>query len=409
MDKKGITKQEISEKLKEFKREDMTYKSGRILGSMCTCPHEIGVEAYYMFLESNLGDSGLFKGTRKMEKEVIRMLGELLGKKDIYGHIITGGTEANIMAMRAARNSSNVKDPEIIVPKSAHFSFKKAADMLCLKLREAELDENYRVDVESVKELISDRTVAVVGIAGTTEVGVIDPIEELSKLCHKQGIYLHVDAAFGGFSIPFLSYAGYDFPKFDFSLEGVCSITIDPHKMGLAPIPTGGILFRDRNYLESISTETPYLTDKEQFTIVGTRMGASTAATWALLKYFGKEGYADISKRCMEVTKYLANGIGESGFKLIRKPQLNIVAFKSDEMEIDEIVNELDMKGWAVSVSSYPRAIRIVVMPHVKLKHAKEFVDGLSEIHTKCTLKNMHQDTERKTSLKLADKTLQGK
>lgn len=409
MDRKGITKPEIFEKLKEFKREDMTYKSGRILGSMCTCPHEVGVEAYYMFLESNLGDSGLFKGTRKMEKEVIHMLGELLGKKDICGHIITGGTEANIMAMRAARNSSNVEDPEIIVPKSAHFSFKKAADMLRLKLREAELDENYRVDIKSVKELISDKTVAVVGVAGTTELGVIDPIEELSKLCIDKNIYLHVDAAFGGFSIPFLSYGGYDLPKFDFSLEGVSSITIDPHKMGLAPIPTGGILFRDRSYLESISTETPYLTDKEQFTIVGTRMGASTAATWALLKYFGKEGYCEISKKCMEVTEYLANGIKKSGFKLIREPQLNIVTFKSDEMEIDEIVDELEKKGWAVSVSSYPQAIRIVVMPHVKMKHAEEFVGDLLEIHTKHTLESLSQNNERKTSLKLADKTIQGK
>lgn len=409
MDKKGITKQEISERLRKFKREDMTYKSGRILGSMCTCPHEVGIEAYYMFLESNLGDSGLFKGTRKMEKEVIRMLGELLGKKDICGHIITGGTEANIMAMRAARNSSDVEDPEIIVPKSAHFSFKKAADMLCLKLREAELDENYRVDIASVKELISDKTVAIVGIAGTTELGVIDPIEELSKLCQKQDIYLHVDAAFGGFTIPFLNHIGYNLPKFDFSLEGVSSITIDPHKMGLAPIPTGGILFRDRSYLESISTKTPYLTDKEQFTIVGTRMGASTAATWALLKYFGKEGYGEISKKCMEVTEYLAEAIEKSGFKLIRKPELNIVAFKSDEMEIGEIVNELDKKGWAVSVSSYPKAIRIVVMPHVKLKHAREFAGDLLEIHIKHTLKSTPQDNERNTSLKLVDKTLQGK
>ena len=327
MDKKGITKQEISEKLKEFKKEDMTYRSGRILGSMCTCPHEVGLEAYKMFLESNLGDSGLFKGTRKMEKEVIRMLGNLLGKDDVCGHIITGGTEANIMAMRAARNSSNIEDPEIIVPKSAHFSFKKAADMLCLKLREAELDENYRVDVNSVKELISDKTVAVVGIAGTTELGVIDPIEELSKLCHEENIYLHVDAAFGGFTIPFLGLSGRDLPKFDFSLEGVSSITIDPHKMGLAPIPTGGIIFRDRSYLESISTETPYLTDKEQFTIVGTRTGASTAATWALLKYLGKEGYCSIAKKCMEVTEYLAERIKKSGFNLMVEPQLNLVAF----------------------------------------------------------------------------------
>lgn len=409
MDKKGIKKQEISEKLGEFKREDMTYKSGRILGSMCTCPHEVGVEAYYMFLESNLGDSGLFKGTRQMEKEVIEMLGELLGKKDVCGHVITGGTEANIMAMRAARNSSNVENPEIIIPKSAHFSFKKAADMLCLKIREAELDENYRIDIDSVKKLISPNTVAIVGIAGTTELGVIDPIEELSDICLENNIYLHVDAAFGGFSIPFLNYIGYNFPKFDFSLPGVSSITIDPHKMGLAPIPTGCILFRGRTYLQSISTETPYLTEKEQSTIVGTRTGASSAAAWALMKYFGKEGYAEIAKRCMDVTRVLADGISKSGFKLIREPELNLVAFKSDEIQVEEIACELEKKGWVASVSAYPKAIRIVVMPHIKEKHIQEFLKDLSEIYTKHTIESVHQDSERKTTLKLVDKTLQGK
>lgn len=409
MDKKGIKKQEISEKLREFKREDMTYKSGRILGSMCTCPHEVGVEAYYMFLESNLGDSGLFKGTRQMEKEVIEMLGELLGKKDVCGHVITGGTEANIMAMRAARNSSNVENPEIIIPKSAHFSFKKAADMLCLKIREAELDENYRIDINSVKELITPNTVAIVGIAGTTELGVIDPIEELSDICMENNIYLHVDAAFGGFSIPFLNHIGYNFPKFDFSLPGVSSITIDPHKMGLAPIPTGCILFRDRTYLQSISTETPYLTEKKQSTIVGTRTGASSAAAWALMKYFGKEGYAEIAEKCMDVTRIFAEGISKSGFKLIREPELNLVAFKSDEIEVEEIACEIEEKGWIASVSAYPKAIRIVVMPHIKEKHIQEFLKDLFEIYTKHTIKSVHQDSERKTTLKVVDKTLQGK
>jgi tyrosine decarboxylase/aspartate 1-decarboxylase len=386
MEEKGISKTEVFNKLGEFKKADMTHRSGKILGSMCTCPHPVGLEAYQMFMESNLGDPGLFKGTKAMENEVIRLLGDLLGKRDIYGNIITGGTEANIMAMRAARNmarqnNSIIKDPEIIVPKSAHFSFKKAADMLCLTIKEAELDSNYRMDIKSVENLISENTVAIVAVAGTTELGKIDPVEDLSNICLENNIYLHVDAAFGGYSIPFLKDIGYELPKFDFRLRGVCSITIDPHKMGLAPIPTGGILFREKEYLDVMSIETPYLTEDKQSTIVGTRTGASTAATWALMKYLGKEGYKKISEECMNTTKLLYNGIVDLGFEVVTEPQLNIVAFKSKKISVDKLAKKLNSLGWAVSKSSYPRAIRIIVMPHVKESHVSKLLKDLENIN----------------------------
>jgi tyrosine decarboxylase/aspartate 1-decarboxylase len=380
MQDKGIPKELIYQMLRKYKKKDLTHRSGKILGSMCTCPDPVGVKAYSMFLESNLGDPGLFPGTKKLEDEVISMLGELMGKKDVYGHIITGGTEANLMAMRAARNCYNVKDPEIIVPKSAHFSFKKAADMLCLDLKVADLDEDYKMDLASVENLISPNTVAVVGVAGTTELGKIDPISDLSNICLENDIYLHVDAAFGGYSIPFLKDVGYDLPEFDFSLPGVSSVTIDPHKMGLAPIPTGGILFRERKFLEVMAIETPYLTEDLQSTVVGTRTGAATAATWALLKHMGREGYQEVSRKCMEITHILAEGVEKAGFELITRPELNIVAFRSSKIPVEELAQKLEDKGWAVSLASYPRAIRIIVMPHLKLEHIRAFIDDLNQI-----------------------------
>ncbi len=380
MEDEGIPREQIFKKLRKYKENDLTHRSGRILGSMCTCPDPVGIKAYSMFLESNLGDPGLFPGTKKLEDEVITMLGELMGKKDVYGHIITGGTEANLMAMRAARNLSEVDDPEIIVPRSAHFSFKKAAEMLCLDLKIADLDAEYKMDISSVEELICDKTVAVVGVAGTTELGKIDPISDLSRICLENDIYLHVDAAFGGYSIPFLKDVGYDLPDFDFTLPGVSSITIDPHKMGLAPIPTGGILFRERKYLEVMAIETPYLTEDLQSTVVGTRTGAATAATWALLKHLGRKGYQEVSRKCMEITNTLADGVKKAGFELVTRPELNIVAFTSSEMPVDEIARRLEGNGWAISLASYPKAIRIIVMPHLKLEHIKAFLADLETI-----------------------------
>jgi tyrosine decarboxylase/aspartate 1-decarboxylase len=218
-------------------------------------------------------------------------------------------------------------------------------------------------------------------VAGTTEMGKIDPIEELSDLCLRNDIYLHVDAAFGGYSIPFLKETGYNLPKFDFDIEGVSSITIDPHKMGLAPIPTGGILFREKKYLESMAIETPYLTEDMQSTVVGTRSGAAAAATWALLKYLGKDGYRKIAVECMELTSLLAEGIVKVGFELVTPPQLNIVAFRSNKLSVENISHRLEDKGWAVSIASYPKSIRIIVMPHLKREHIEKFLLDLELIN----------------------------
>lgn len=384
MDDKPIDKQDILNELNELHELDHVYSDGRILGSMCTEAHPFAKEVYCKFLDTNLGDPGLFKGTKRIENEVIKSIGELLSLDNAYGNIVTGGTEANIMAIRAARNHARkykgITDGEIIIPDSAHFSFKKAADMLNLRIVESKLDDNYRIDVESVKDAISDKTVAIVAIAGTTELGLIDPIEEISKIAYENNIYFHVDAAFGGFSIPFLKEIGYDLPVFDFSLPGVCSITVDPHKMGLAPIPAGGIIFRKEEYLDVMAVDSPYLTVKTQSTIVGTRLGASSAATYAIMKYFGKEGYCKLASELMDNTKFLAKNLKELGYEIVCEPELNIVAFNHPEMNANDLAQKLEDLGWKVSVAKCPVAIRVVLMNHIKKNHLEELLKDLKEI-----------------------------
>ena len=384
MDDKPMDKQDILDELEEIHKLDSDYAEGRILGSMCTEAHPFAKEVYCKFLDTNLGDPGLFKGTKSIENKVVKSIGEMLSLDNAYGNIVTGGTEANIMAIRAARNHARkykgITDGEIIIPDSAHFSFKKVADMLNLKIVEAKLDENYKIDVESLKDVISDNTVAIVAIAGTTELGLIDPIEEISEIAFENNIYFHVDAAFGGFSIPFLRQAGYDLPVFDFSLDGVCSITVDPHKMGLAPIPAGGIIFRKEEYLDVMAVDSPYLTVKTQSTIVGTRLGASSAATYAIMKYFGKEGYLKLAQGMMNNTHFLAENLKKIGYEIICEPELNIVAFNHPTMETNELALKLEELGWKVSVSKCPIAIRIVLMNHIKKSHLEELLEDLKEI-----------------------------
>lgn len=379
-----MDKQDILKELNELHELDHDYSDGRILGSMCTEAHPFAKEVYCKFLDTNLGDPGLFKGTKRIENDVVKSIGKLLSLDNAYGNIVTGGTEANIMAIRAARNHARkykgITDGEIIIPDSAHFSFKKAADMLNLKIVESKLDDNYRIDVESIKNAISDKTVAIVAIAGTTELGLIDPIEEISKIAHENNIYFHVDAAFGGFSIPFLKEIGYDLPVFDFSLPGVCSITVDPHKMGLAPIPAGGIIFRKEEYLDVMAVDSPYLTVKTQSTIVGTRLGASSAATYAIMKYFGKEGYCKLASELMDNTKFLAKNLKELGYEIVCEPELNIVAFNHPEMNANDLAQKLEDLGWKVSVAKCPVAIRVVLMNHIKKNHLEELLKDLKDI-----------------------------
>ena len=385
MNEKPMSHDEIFNQLDEFQAMDCKYSDGRILGSMCTEAHPIAKEAFFKFIDSNLGDPGLFKGTKLIEDKVLQMIGSFLSIENPAGHMVTGGTEANIMAIRAARNmardNKGIEKGEFIVPKSAHFSFKKAADMLNLNLIRVDLDENYRIDTKCVEECVNENTVAIVGIAGTTELGMIDPIDDLSKIAVENDIHLHVDAAFGGFSIPFLKEKGYNFPDFDFSLEGVKSITVDPHKMGLSPIPSGGILFRDQSYLDSMSVDSPYLTIKHQSTIVGTRLGAASAATYAVMSCLGKEGYANNAEIALEKTHFLAENLKRLGYELIVEPKLNIVAFNHPYLETFELAELLEERNWKVSCSSYPKAIRIILMNHIKKEHLIELINDLEEIY----------------------------
>jgi tyrosine decarboxylase / aspartate 1-decarboxylase len=372
---KGLNRKSVLAELKKMQRKDQRYADGKILCSMCTKPYPGAKEAYEMFFESNLGDSGLFPGTAQLEKEVIQTLATLLHGENAVGFLVSGGTEANLMALLAARNASKIQQPEVVLPQSAHFSFTKICNLLKLKPIYAGLDSTFRADPTEVKKCVSKNTVAIVGTAGTAELGAIDPIDKLSEVAILHDVYLHVDAAFGGLVIPFLKGIK---PNFDFNIEGVKSITVDPHKMGMAAIPAGGILFKDAKALDSIKTETLYLTDRVQYTFVGTRTGAAAASAWAVFKALGREGYQKVVGDCIKNTKLLAEGVQKQGFKLAVEPTLNLVAFRSASTK--SLAKKLWAKGWFISYLSRYDCIRIVVMPHVKKRHAVAFLEDLCQI-----------------------------
>jgi len=370
MDEKGLERDEVLRILMDARRRDERYGGGRILGSMCTEPHWFAREVFSMFMDVNLGDAGLFPGTKALEREVVSALASLLGFKYASGFVVTGGSEANITALWAARNATGKR--KVLLPETAHFSFDKACDILGLEKEVVGVDEEKRIRLEEVERRVDEETCAIIAVAGSTEYGSVDDLHGLARIARERETWLHVDAAFGGFVLPFLSELGYT--SFSLPEEGVSTITIDPHKMGLAPIPCACLLFKDAEALRSVETPTPYLTEKTQHTLSGTRCGAAAAAAYAVLKLLGREGYREVVRVCMENTLALYQGVLELGFKA-RRPVLNILVFELPK----ELYRALTLKGWRLSRTRMGET-RIVVMPHVTAKVVEDFLSDLAAL-----------------------------
>ena len=366
----------ILKQLKNYKDKDFTFSSGHILGSMCTQTHPIAKKAYLEFLETNLGDPELFPGTRNIESKYLSFVSNLLNApKTATGLIGSGGSESNITAIWIAKNLSRKK--EIILPESAHFSFEKIGSLMNIKLTYIPLNKDFTMNIQSLKKKINNKTAAVIGLAGSSELGTVDLIPEISDICKDQNIFLHIDAAFGGFVIPFLKKLGYIVNDFDFKLKGVNSISIDSHKMGYSAIPIGALIIRNKKWLDEISVETSYISIKKQAGVLATRSGGPVAAAYAVAKYLGNEGYKDLVKKCMNNTNYFEKKIKKLGLNFVITPTMNVLGIKIKNPT--KLVNKLTYYGWKVNKMERLSAIRIVIMPHVTKKIIDDFIPDLEK------------------------------
>ncbi|MGV9172520.1 MAG: tyrosine decarboxylase MfnA [Promethearchaeia archaeon] len=384
MEKEGLAKEKIIETLKEKLAKDYSYDDGPILGSMCTKPYEFGKKIYCKYIEKNLGDPGLFEGSYELENELVEEIGCLFNGQNIIGSFTTGGSEANIIAMRIAKElRSDIKKPEFVVPKSAHASFDKGKELLGVKLRKARLNEKYEVNLEHFKSLINENTCGVLGIAGTTSLGVVDPIEEIGNIVEDRNVFFHVDAAFGGFVLPFLEEKQ-NIPNWDFRVKNVDSITADPHKMGMGIIPSGGYFLRNESILDKTGFEIPYLAggNIKHLHIVGTRPGGPVIAFWAIMKHLGMKGFRKVINKCMDNTYYLVERISEvEGIKVVRDPVINVLGLTTKNGEdICQVDKGLRRRDWMLGKFKSLNLIRIVVMPHVQREHIDNFITDLKEV-----------------------------
>ncbi|HVL87850.1 MAG TPA: tyrosine decarboxylase MfnA [Candidatus Thermoplasmatota archaeon] len=371
---KGLPDEEVRRRLAAARLRDARFDTGRILGSMCTLPHPLAREAHATFAEANLGDPAMCPGSAQIEALAADWILTLLSAPPGAGaEFVSGGSEANILALLVHRKPGR---DEVVLPRSAHFSFEKAARLLGLRLRKADLNDDYTVDVADVERLVGPRTACLVGIAGATETGSVDDVPALSEVAAAQGVPLHVDAAFGGFVIPFAKRLGHRLPDFDFALPGVSTVTIDPHKMGRAGIPCGVLAARDASLLRGARVETPYLSAEGHFTLVGTRSAAGPASAYAAMASLGEWGYVETVRECLAVTDHLVRSVSAIGVPLAAPPTLNLVALRVPSPRA--VREALSRRGWIVNLAPLAGGIRIVLMPHVTREAVDAFVPDLA-------------------------------
>ncbi|MFC7235691.1 tyrosine decarboxylase MfnA [Halosegnis marinus] len=341
----------------------------RVLSSMCTEPHPDARAAAERFLATNPGDPGTYESVAALEREVVAGLGDLASLDDAAGYVTSGGTEANIQAVRIGRNRAATRDPNFVVPDSAHFSFRKAADVLGVEMRVAPTEDGV-ADLDGVAELIDDDTVAVVGVAGTTEYGRVDPVPALVDVVEDEnpGALVHVDAAWGGFALPFADYA------WDFADADIDTMTIDPHKMGQAVVPAGGLLARGPELLDELSIDTPYLESTSQVTLTGTRSGAGVASAAAALDALWPDGYRAQYETATANAEWLFDRLTDMGYPVV-EPTLPLVSADLGT----ERIEALREAGWRLSRTEAGEA-RFVMQPHVTRETLRSVVADLRRL-----------------------------
>src|ERR1041385_8514143 len=330
----------IEEILRRF-REDiepnaMGVPSPKYFGQFNPTPLPIGVwaDALSSLLNQNAGAWRNGPTSAMIEARVMRWLCDLLEYgPDSFGTLASGGSEANLIALKCARDKTvaTIKDRgvrsasgDLVVYASeqCHYSIDKSVDLLGLGregLRKIPTDDRFHIRTDVLRDQIAaDREAGrlpccIVGVAGTTSTGVIDPLEELAAIARENRCWYHVDAAYGG---P-LAFS----PKHKDMLRGINladSITFDPHKWMFVPFSCGATLVREGgSVLRQAFDMTPeYLNEDRggadvefdffRYGQMGTRR-FNSLKLWMAIKFMGCEGYAKTVEHQIELTKYLAN------------------------------------------------------------------------------------------------------
>ena len=411
----GLSKQDVFKRLESFKGKDLDWQSGRMFGYVFDPGAEVrdlAKEAYGLFLSENALDFTVFPSLRRLENELVAMGAyHLNGDENVVGNFTSGGTESIMLAVKTARDYFRMKKPDIdvpemILPTTAHAAFHKAAHYLDVKIVQVPVQaDTFRADISEIENAISPRTILLVGSAPSYAHGVIDPIVEIGQLALRHDLLFHVDACMGGFLLPYFRRLGEKVPDFDFSVPGVTSISMDLHKYAYTPKGASLILYRKKDLRKhqifACARWIGYSVVNNS--IQSTKSGGPMAAAWAVLHFIGEQGYLEIAEKKLRATKLIAKGIEEmNDLRLMVKPDMCLVAFTSDQINVFHIIDEMNSRGWyiqpALSYDNSKENIHLsinasnVTWVEPFLKDLKECIKSAKKLKSEDLLSEMGDD-----------------
>lgn len=307
-----------------------------------------------MYAAVNGLDPTVFSSIVGLENEVVGTVLDLVrAPEGSVGTFTSGGTESCMLAVKAARDARrDVARPNIVAPTTVHAAFVKACEYFAVEMRFVPVDHStFRADPAAMDAACDSSTVLVVCSAVSYAHGVVDPVPEIASAASGRGIPCHVDGCIGGWVLAWYRSIGIDVPEWDFSVDGVTSISVDLHKYAYASKGASTLLFRDpamRRASYFASADWPGYA-MINTTMQSTKSAGPLAAAWAAFQHVGADGYAELAQRTYDATRALIERIGAiDGLRILGVPDASLVAVSSDDDAVDVFVvaDETRARGW---------------------------------------------------------------
>ena len=334
----------------------------------------VAKDAYALYQSENALGPAAFPSLKQMESEVIAMAMNLMnGPETGTGNMTSGGTESIMLAVKTCRDEAasrgmDVYGANLVVPRTAHLAFDKAAHYLGLEMRRVPVDKDFMADVPAMREAMDERTIMLVGSAPCFPYGLVDPIPALGALAVETETWLHVDACVGGYLNPFAELEGVKLPAWDFRVDGVRTISADLHKYGYAAKGASTVLHRtpEQHAFQSFSADNWPAGAMTTPTVAGTRPGGAIASAWAVMHYLGVDGYRERTRRILNAREKISDGIEALGMQVYGDPRLGLIAFgpaEGDDLSIYAVWAHMHGCGWFSGVVAEPNGIHLMLSP----------------------------------------------